>query len=421
MTPALLAYRLVTAGLSPILPMILARRVRAGKEDASRLNERAARQLQPRPVGRLLWCHGASVGESLMLHGFCERLRELEPDIGVLFTSQTLTAAKLMTARLRPGDLHQFAPLDTPGATRRFLDHWRPDAGVFAESEIWPNLLLGSHKRAIPMALINARSTHKSLKGWERFRSAAKSVFGVFDPIIAADDGTAKGLSSLLDRRVDTPGNLKASLPPPAPDGEIPTLFQGGGRVLLAASTHAEEEVMVFEAWSALQTPRPHLVIAPRHPERAGTIRADLESRGGRVFQRSRDDTPEPEAVYLADTLGEMGLWYRLADLVYLGGGHAEGIGGHNPLEPLRCGCPVITGPALFNFETVAHALKPIGGFEIAKDRTALVDSLAAHFGGGKAISIDPAALNAYFANADKPMAVTLEAVRALLRKGQRE
>ncbi len=423
MTPLLGVYRTVTALAAPGVPWLLQRRTRAGKEDPARRHERLARNLPPRPAGQLLWCHGASVGESLMLEGFITRLKRDLPGLAVLYTSQTLTAARLLAPRLTAPDRHQFAPVDTPGATARFLDHWRPDAAIFAEGEIWPNLLMAARRRALPMALINARTTDRSLRGWSRFPHAARHLYGAFGTIIAADQPTAEGLTRLLGRPVDTPGNLKAALPPPDTAGTPPPALADGRPVLLAASTHPGEEILVHAAWRRLPAPRPHLVIAPRHPDRAGEIRAALEAAGATVTQRSRGETPVPAPagspdrgeVYLADTLGEMGLWYRLADLVYLGGGHAPGIGGHNPMEPLRCGRPVITGPDLFNFQTVRDPLIATGGLTMVADAEALAVRLAGHFSGTDRLVIDAPALAAFFAGADAPMTDSLAAVKSLL------
>ncbi|MEM7766298.1 MAG: glycosyltransferase N-terminal domain-containing protein [Pseudomonadota bacterium] len=415
MTPLLRLYRAVTTLAAPLVPLYLRHRARRSKEDPARRHERLARALPPRPPGRLVWLHGASVGESLMLHGFALRLRDAEPDLTFLFTSQTLTAATLVGDQLSAPDRQQFAPFDTPGAAARFIAHWRPDAGLFAESEIWPNLLLECQRAHIPMALVNARSTRKSLDGWARRKAAAQHLYGAFATIIAADQTTGEGLSAILDRPIPMPGNLKAALAPPASDGALPAFLLDGQPVLLAASTHAGEERLIHRAWTGLPTPRPHLVIAPRHPERAAAIRAELEAEGATIAQRSRGDIGANGTVYLADTLGEMGLWYRAASLVYLGGGHTAGIGGHNPMEPLRCGKPVISGPDLFNFNTVAPALEQTGGLTLVAGEAELTETLRGHFSGEAPRAVDQPALDTFFAQADTPMTVTLDAARALL------
>lgn len=413
-----MTYRLLTGVTAPLVPPLLRWRAAKGKEDPARVHERLGKRLPTRPGGQLVWCHGASVGESLMLDGFTERLRAERPGLTILFTSQTRTAADIMAGRLQSPHRHCYAPVDTPGATARFIRHWQPDAAVFAEGEIWPNLLMEARRHGVPMALINARTTARSLKGWSRFRGAARVLFGSFRHILAADDPTADGLGQLLGRTVHAPGNLKSALPPPPPEGEVPEALSEAPAVILAASTHAGEEALIHTAWAALPEPRPALVIAPRHPGRAQTIRDALEAEGACVRQRSLSEIPARGDVYLADTMGEMGLWYALADLVYLGGGHVSGVGGHNPMEPLRYGKPVLTGPDLFNFQTVRDPLVASGGLTIAATADALTGHLADHFSGAAPLVIDRGALDAFFAAADRPLADTLEAVLDLLPEG---
>lgn len=389
MTLGLFFYKLITLLMTPFLGVFLRRRVRAGKEDGGRLNERFARDLTVRPDGKLVWLHAASVGESQLLLELVRRLAKDTASLPTfLFTCQTQTAARLVAETLAAdpalrgiNGLQQMAVFDSPGLANRFVEHWRPDAAIFAEGEIWPNALLALKRRGTRAALINARMTENSIKGWLRWRKTAARVFTCFDVLIAADAQTKTGLEALSGKTVLNPGNLKSALP--APDVNEQELNQlraaiGDRPVLLAASTHTGEEALVLDAY--MQLPPEHvLIVAPRHPERGDEVDKLLSCTRYAIARRSEGD-PFTAAtdILLADTMGEMGLWYRLANTVYLGGGHAPGVGGHNPLEALRLRKPVLTGPSLFNFKDLAARLTEHQGFGLVEDAQALASAFPA-------------------------------------------
>lgn len=383
MTLGLFLYKLLTSALTPVLGVFFRLRVRRGKEDAERHGERFARGLSARPDGKLIWLHAASVGESQLLLELVRRLVRTQATTPTfLFTCQTMTAARLVSNMLAEDSSltairgrQQMCVYDSPGAAQRFLDHWKPDIAIFAEGEIWINLLLGLEKRGIPTVLLNARMTENSLKGWMRWSKTARRVFGSFESLIAADMQTKTGLEALSGKPVTCPGNLKSALP--APDVEASELAElkaaiNGRPVLLAASTHSGEEALALDAYMKL--PPDHvLIIAPRHPERGDEVDALLSCTRYAIARRSEDDKFTQETdILLADTMGEMGLWYRLADTVYLGGGHAPGVGGHNPLEALRLKKPVVTGPSVFNFADLTKRLKTHQGFSLVADAEAI-------------------------------------------------
>lgn len=352
---SLTLYRLAVTLLEPFTPAILKGRARRGKEDAARLGERLGRASVARPDGPLVWIHAVSVGESLSVLPLVERLRERRPDIAVLVTSGTVTSAELLAKRLPQGAIHQFAPLDTPGASRRFLDHWRPDLAIFVESEFWPNLLLGAKARGSRLVLMSARVTEKTAKGWARARGVATTVLKAFDLILPQDRATQERLAPW---GVGGPlVNLKYVGEPLACDEAGLARLKaavGARAVVLAASTHPGEEALIASAFEAMPpiTPAPLLIIAPRHPERGGEVTGLLRGHG--VARRSNGEAITTDTgVYVADTLGEMGLWFRLADVAIMGGSFVEGVGGHNPLEPARLGAPPVTGPFAFNFTDV--------------------------------------------------------------------
>ncbi|CAG4917002.1 unnamed protein product [Acidocella sp. C78] len=357
MPPSLIAYRLATAAIAPLLPLWLARRVRRGKEIAGRLPERYGIAGLARPPGRLVWVHAASMGETMSALGLIDALADTAT---VLLTTGTRTAAALAESRARA--LHQFVPLDVAAHAARFLDHWRPDAAIFLESEIWPNLLAALDARRIPRFLFNARLSARSAARWRRAPGLARALFGGFRLIAAQSAPDADALRGLGLTRVETWGNLKFAAPdlPDDPAARAALAAAAAGPFILAASTHSGEDAPVIAAHRRLRETRPGLVtiIAPRHPERAAAI-ADLAG-DLRVARRSRGEAPPAGGLYIADTLGELGLFYRLAAVSFIGGSLVP-VGGHNMIEAAQLGCPVLTGPHLANFAEAAATLRASG------------------------------------------------------------
>ncbi len=372
MSPALIAYRLLMRLLEPLAPRLLDARAKQGKEDAARLDERLGLASTARPAGDLVWLHGVSVGETLSLLPVVERLRQKRPDLTVLVTSGTLTSATLLARRLPAGVIHQFAPVDTPGAVTAFLDHWRPAAAVFVESELWPNLILEARRRGVKLVLASARITEKTADGWRRFPGAARQLLSAFDRILPQDETSGARLES-LGARIDGPVNLKlAGAAPPHDPGAFTRLSAaiGDRPVVVAASTHDGEEIALVRALDRL-TDRLCLILVPRHPERRADIAAALTRDGYRFALRSDGREPDRDTdLYLADTLGEMGLFLRLADVVVMGGSFSAAlekppVGGHNPLEPARLGKPAVTGPDMSNWAAVTDGLVRAGGLAV--------------------------------------------------------
>ena len=374
MSPALALYRLATRLIEPLAPRLLDRRAAQGKEDPARVDERLGVPGVDRPDGDLVWLHGVSVGETLSLLPLVERFRRSRPDLTVLVTSGTVTSADLMARRLPPGVIHQYAPIDGPCAVAAFLDYWRPSLGVFVESELWPNLLVEADRRGVRLALVSARVTEKSADGWKRAPGMARRLLSTFDLILPQDPASADRLST-MGGRIDGQVNLKLSGEPLPHDAAAFSRLSaaiGDLPVVVVASTHEAEELVLARALSGLAQPI-CLILVPRHPERGPAIGADLAAAGFAVSLRSLGQAPGADgAVHIADTLGELGLFLRLADVVVMGGSFApalglEPVGGHNPLEPARLGKPTISGPDASNWRSVAALLVEAGGLTVVQ------------------------------------------------------
>lgn len=382
--PALSAYRGVMRLTAPFAPMILNRRVKAGKEDPGRLNERFGKPNSPRPEGVLVWLHGASVGESLMLATLVEELGGLHPQLNFLVTTGTLTSAAMMEKLLASNALHQFVPLDTQAAVTGFLDHWQPDLAVFAESEIWPNLILETARRGTPMALINARMNEKSLRNWRRRPDTARWLFACFDWIGAADNRTRDGLENLIGEPVPLVGNLKLEAKPMPPEPHALSRVKvalAGRKVWLAASTHPREESIMLSANAMLKARHPNalLILAPRHPERAGEIEKLMKRQDHQWARRSRDEMPQSQDdVWLADTLGEMALWYSVAPASVIAGSLRNDIGGHNPIEATQAGSSIISGEHVASFQDVYDAYRTEQAVIWAEDAHSIAEAVEA-------------------------------------------
>lgn len=358
--PLLKLYRLATFALTPLAGPALNWRVTQGKEDPVRLDERFGFASRERPPGRLIWMHGASLGETLSLLPLVERY--IQRGAEVLVTSGTVASAQLLCARLPAGAFHQYIPLDAPKFVERFLDYWRPDIAIFAESELWPNMVSALRGRGVALVLANARISRQSAERWSRLPGAARKIFGALDLCLAQDSENAARFIGLGAPYVRIGGNLKYDVPPPPADPARLSEFNGavGSRPTWAAvSTHEGEEELILDAHCeiAKQIPALLTVIAPRHPERGAQIVALAQARGLRAALRSRDGDPRPDtAIYVADTVGELGLIFRSVGLVFMGKSLAAG-GGQNPIEPAKLGCAVLHGPHVDNFAEVYGVL----------------------------------------------------------------
>ncbi|MEP2718781.1 3-deoxy-D-manno-octulosonic acid transferase [Pseudophaeobacter sp.] len=389
-TPTLLfySYRALTALLAPIAFRKVAAKLSAHGIPETRQRERLGHASLPRPEmaaeSPLIWFHGASVGESLAAITLMNRLSTRLPAARFLLTSGTATSAAMADKRLPTCAQHQFAPLDSSGAVARFLDHWRPDAGVFVESELWPVTLSAAKARGTRLALVNARLSARSVASWRKKLPTARYIMGLFDLLLTQNTSVAKDLVLLGadPAKVLPSGNLKAGAAALPQDPNLTSEMRAalGTRPLwIASSTHQGEEEIILAAHKSLLVDHPDLclLLAPRHPERASEI-ADLITKTDLTqARRGRGQAPTPDCqVYLADTLGELGTWYALSPIVFLGGSLLP-IGGHNPFEVAQSGAAVLTGPGYSNFsETFPPMIKTGGACEVhtAADLAQAVD-----------------------------------------------
>jgi 3-deoxy-D-manno-octulosonic-acid transferase len=390
MAPAsLVAYRLATRVLAPISGLLLSWRRSRGKEDAARLGERRGFASRPRPQGPLVWLHGASVGEALSLLPLVERLSQAGR--ATLITTGTVTSARLLAERLPGRAQHQYAPLDAPQFMRRFIKHWRPDVALIAESELWPNMILEASAAKTPIVLVNARLSERSYARWKgRLPSFAGALMARIDLALAQSQADADRFILLGAPRVEFAGNLKFDAPAPPADLQELALLSGriaGRRVWIAASTHEGEEAQIAEAHRLLAARFPDLLtlIAPRHPDRGAEIAERLRALGLDCALRSRGAEPGAEAIYICDTMGELGLFYRLAGVVFLGKSLAADAagGGQNPIEPAKLASAILHGPHVANFADAYALLDAAGGAAPVRDAGELAETLAALFRDG--------------------------------------
>lgn len=414
----ILLYRTATRLLAPAAPILLRRRGRRGKEHGDRAAERLGHAGVARPEGRLVWVHGASNGECLAALPLIEALAD--KGVNVLMTSGTVTSAELMEGRLPKSAIHQFVPIDTPGATERFLTHWKPDVGLFVDSDLWPNLIVGAHARGVKLALVNARISQRSFAGWRWARKTVAAILSAFDVCLAQDDEIAARFRVLGAPDVRMVGSLKEDAPPLPFDADALAGLKtaiGARPVLLAAQTHPGEDETILPAHDALRRTHQNLltIIVPRHPARGADIAMLCDTRSW-VRRSEGGAITDHTAVYIADTMGELGLFYRLAPFAFVGGTLIP-VGGHNPLEPARLHCAVMAGPHVYNSASAFQAIfaaQRLGQVRSSAEIVALAGRLLASSAEAKALG-DAAARGA--ASLGGAVAKTIDVVDSLLAR----
>ncbi len=373
-------YRFLTNLFAPLIALYLRFRKAKGREDALRFNERLGHASLPRPHGKLVWCHAASVGEVMSVLALIKALRERHPTWSILLTTGTTTSAGLVESRLPKGVFHQFMPVDRWPYVNRFLNHWKPDLALWVESELWPNMLAAMKERRIPAVLLNGRMSEKSYRRW-RMIGSTKMMLSVFALGLAQTGAERSRFAALGLRDTRVIGNLKfAAEPLPHDEKELEQLRAVIGKrpVWLMASTHEGEEEIALRVHAHLHKVFPSLltVIVPRHPQRGDDIAHLIEKKNIPLACRSKNEPIMPQtAFYLADTMGELGLFYRLCPLCCLAGSFTWG--GHNPIEPALLGCVTLLGPRMDNFAIMADDMLAVGAARQVLDETDLADTLS--------------------------------------------
>ncbi|MDH3335312.1 MAG: 3-deoxy-D-manno-octulosonic acid transferase, partial [Rhodospirillaceae bacterium] len=375
-------YRMLTSLGAPLISLYLMRRLKRGKEDAKRFDERLGIASINRPGGKLVWIHAASVGESISMLKVIENILQKYPGWSVLVTTGTITSAQLMKQRLGERTIHQYVPVDRIKYIRRFLEHWKPDFAIWAESEFWPNMVIETRASAIPMVVLNGRMSKRSFERWQRYPAIIKQILKSFSAVLAGSELDAQRFLELGAPNVSAPGNLKyASGPLPFDENELEKLKLeiNGRKIWLGVSTHPGEETIIGDAHKILEKRHAGLlsIIIPRHPERGEEIATELADLGLNVAMRSVGQKINSDTnIYLADTMGELGIFLRLARIVFMGKS-LVGNGGQNPLEAAWLDNAIIFGPNMDNFEDISSALLKAGGAVQISNPTELAPTIS--------------------------------------------
>ncbi len=357
-------YNALIAILYPlIIQGYVNKRKQNGKEDVARFNERIGKPKKERPEGKLFWLHGASVGESVSMLPLINKILETYPDAHVMVTTGTVTSADVMQKRLPERAFHQFIPIDNPIFTARFIKYWQPDVALWFESEFWPAVLSSIKRKNIPLILINGRISNKTFKRWQQFDFICKELLSCFTMCLGQSEEDAYRLRVLGAKNTSCLGNLKyAGLPLPVDEKAKKELMKkiGKRKFWLASSTHDDEEIRIAKVHKRLKETFPDLltIIVPRHPNRGVEITEEIKKLELSTALRSKNENlTDKTDVYIGDTIGEMGLWYNLAKIVFIGGSLIPH-GGQNFIEPSRVRDAVIVGPHMHNFTDAMNRAK---------------------------------------------------------------
>lgn len=408
----------------PVWKIALRIREGRGKEDAARLGEKFGQTLVSRPEGRLVWLHGVSVGESMALRPLIEELSAAQPDLNFLLTSSTTASAQALEQNgLPPRTIHQFAPVDTRVAVDRFLNHWRPDAIGFSERDFWPGLIRWTQewgsKRGVMPVLVNSRMSSDSFQRRNKVASLFRDLLGGFPKILLQDEGSRERFLALgvKNEQLEVVGSIKAGGAPlpDVPDVSIAFSKAAAGRpVWLAASTHAQEVQTIVDAHSLAKQAMPDLltIVAPRKPDVFEQQAQAASAAGLNVALRSSmpDDLSRVDML-VVDAIGEMGVWFRASDLVFMGfslPSEGPSLTGKNPFEALALGAAVVHGPDTTNFAESYEALDAAG----ATRQVNSVEELAALIVGRDGLPEMQSAAQAWLADAARlPLQRTRDAI----------
>lgn len=366
-------YRFLCQVLKPIYQrLMIPRRLKDGKEDPARLNEKFGFASMKRPQGKLIWIHAASVGETLSILKLVREIQSLYHDAQILVTSGTVTSARVVADKFPKTIIHQFAPMDFQDSVTRFLDHWKPDLALWVESELWPNMIFSIKDRQIPLLSVNVRFSDRSLRRWCWFKGFFLDLLQCFDVIFVQTKSVEKKLKTIGAQHVFYKGNLKFAADPLDASQDLLKLLEDSiktRKVWVASSTHAGEEELILEVHEKLKTHFPDLltILIPRHPDRAQKIMKLLGAHKETFQLFSASPKPsETTDVLIVDQVGLLGVFYRLSPYVFVGGSFV-GVGGHNIIEPAQLESVILHGPHMHNFrEVLMHFNQFQGTIEVA-------------------------------------------------------
>lgn len=369
-------YRLIWQYCYPLIEIYLWKRKKDGKEDIARFDERLGVPSLPRHNGKLVWFHCASVGESASVLPLIEEMLRVNAWIQVMVTTGTTTSADFMERRLPARAFHQYVPIDKPEFVEEFIDYWQPDLAIWVESEFWPNLIFATKEWGCPMVLLNARMSNDSFEKWSKYKRTAKDILRCFDLVLPQSREDARKLEELGARRIKYLGNLKYGAPAlPHDDKELERLQDMIGKrfVWVAASTHPGEEEEIIKAHLKIKERMYSVltIIVPRHPKRAAEIRAMIPQNLNVATRSHNDRIAEDTDIYIADSIGELGIFFRLAPIVFIGGSLVEH-GGHNPIEAAHLDSAILTGPNMFNFAEIMHEFEKAVAVGVVENSTEL-------------------------------------------------
>ena len=364
-----------------VIRSYIQKRIEIGKEDTKRFNERIGRPLKERPEGKLIWFHGASVRESVSMLPLINKLLETSDDTYVMVTTGTTTSADIMGKRLPERAFHQYIPIDNPAFTKRFVKHWQPDLVLWFESDFWPAMLSTIKKKNIPLVLVNGRISNKSFKRWQQFEFLSKELLSCFTFCLGQSEEDAYRLRVLGAKESACLGNLKfAGLPIPIDENKKNTILSqtADRRIFCISSTHENEEYQLGRHFKELFSKHPEtlILIAPRHPNRGPDIKKQIQDLGYTVALRSaKEEISAKTQVYIADTIGELGIWYDISPIVFIGGSLIPH-GGQNFMEPSRMHDAVIVGPYMHNFTEAMQRAQKANGIIQAVDAEEVISTV---------------------------------------------
>ncbi len=348
---------------SPALRYTLNVRAARGKEIPARISERFGITSHLRPPGQVIWIHGASIGEARSAMPLAKRILEKKPDTSVVMTTGTVTSANMLAQHALSGVIHQFIPLDREKWIAAFLTHWKPQCVVWMESEFWPNTLHLVDERKIPLILMNGRISERSFQRWKLMKPFIRGLLRKFSVCLGQSGQDVDRLKTLGGKNVQNIGNLKFAAPPlDADTGELHALQD----VLdvrprwMIASSHPGEEAIACDVHSQIRELFPDVltIIVPRHAHRGQQIADTLRGRNQTVALRSAGETISSETgIYIADTMGELGLFFRLSNIVLIGKSMLSPGGGQNPIEPAKLSCAILMGPYMDNFREISDSM----------------------------------------------------------------